>query len=164
MNRVSIWEIGQKARCPKESNLEASFDGLFDPSFDRQPGLERFVQRFPRGRAAGQFVGELYPAGRGNDDGLDGVADLNFNACVWIDELLEVDGRLALAADVHERNVRSQLDDFSFDLLALAEELGLERLLQHPREIFFLLRSSLVLLGRLVRHDAHSSPNAPRRT
>jgi hypothetical protein len=70
------------------------------------------------------------------------------NSSILIGELLDVDGRLALAADVDERHLRSDRDDRPFDRLPLVEPLRLQRGLEHPREIVVLIRHGALLSMR----------------
>ena len=63
----------------------------------------------------GQFVGKLQTSSGGDNDGLHGVADLHLDRAVRIGQVLELDRRLALSANVDESNVRSQSHDLPFD-------------------------------------------------
>ena len=124
---------------PADPNLVAPLDGLLDTPLHREPGPEGLVQALPRDGSPGELVGELQPADRRDDDGLDPVPDLHLDIAVRIHQLLEVDGRLPLAADIDERDLASDRHDGPLDRLPLPVEFRRGRFPQHPGEILVIL-------------------------
>ena len=94
---------------------------------------------------------ELQAADGRDDDRLDDVADLYVDVSVRIRQLLDVDGRLALSADVDERDVRPDGHDGPLDRLALLVGDRLERLVEHPGEVLLFGRIwPWALLGLVI--------------
>ena len=128
-----------ESTLPADPDLVAPLDRLLDTSLHREPGPEGLVQALPRDGSPGELVGELQAADRRNDDGLDPVPDLHLNVAVRVRQLLDVDGRLPLPADIDEGHLASDRDDGPLDRLPLPVELRRGRLPQHPGEILVIL-------------------------
>ena len=114
--------MGQKARCPPTRTSYPSLDGLFDTTLQGESGPEGIDQALPRDGTPCEFVGELQAADRRDDDGLDGVPDLHLDVAVRIRQFLDVDGRLALSANIDERHLGSERHDGPLDRLTLPVE------------------------------------------
>src|SRR5439155_4496850 len=134
---------------PANPDLVAPLDGLLYTPLHREPGPEGLVQALPRDGSPGELVGELQPADRRDDDGLDPVPDLHLDLAVRIRQLLEVDGRLPLAADVDECDLPSDRHDGPLDRLPLPMEFRRERFLHHPGEIVLILGVGARAVGHL---------------
>ena len=142
-----------------DTDLEAALDRLLDPPLDGEPGPVSVVQLLARGGASGQLVRQLQSAPGGDDDALDDVADLHVEIAVGVDQLLEVDGRLALAPDVDEGDLLADGDDPALDRLAFLEDNRLEGRLEHALEVLFL---GEVVAGLVVGKHRGLLPGAPR--
>ena len=133
-----------KRSLATDAHVESALDRLLDPALDGNSHLVRFGQTLPGDRASGQLVRQSQPTGGGHDDPLHDVADLDVEVTVVIDQLREVDRRLALAADVDERDILRQRDDPSFDHLPPLVDHRLERLVEHRGEVLLGFERCLV--------------------
>ena len=156
---MSIWENGQKARWPRDADFVAAFDLAFStlPSTGR-PRAERVLELPLRRGAAHQLARQRQAAGGGDDHRLNAVADRDLELAVVVLQLGDLDRRLALAADVDERDLRADRDDRALDGLAALDALRFDRRLEHRGEIFFLW----IAHARIIRGRTRSSPGRDR--
>ncbi len=134
---------------PADSNFVTPLDRFLDTTLHRESGPERLIQALPRDGPPGELVGELQAADRRDDDGLDGVPDLHLDVALRICQLLEVDRRLALAADVDERDLVSERHDGPHDRFPLPVEFRRGCFLQHPCKILLFLGIGSRAVGHL---------------
>ena len=118
----------------------------FDLALHREAGAEG-VHELPVGHGPPcQLPGERQSRRGRYDNRLDAVADRDLQGAVVVFQLGEVDCGFALAADVHEGDVRPDRDNRAFDGLALLIVPRLARRLEHRGEIFFVWVAHGVLL------------------
>ena len=144
--------LGQRAEGPLlgDADLVAALVRLLDLAFDGHPGAVRVLELALGGGVADALAGQHDAAAGRHDHRLDAVADRDLDVALVVLQLLEVDLGLALAADADEGHFRPEAGDDALDGLAALEPLGLDRRLEHRREIFFLLAHCL-LLGTGIR-------------
>ena len=140
-------DLGERAEgaLAGDADFVAALDRLLDLAFDRQAGAVGVLELALRGGVADALARQHDAAARRHDHRLDAVADRDLDVALVVLELLDVDLRLALAADADEGDLRPEPGDDALDGLAALEAARLDRRLEHRREIFFLLAHCLLL-------------------
>jgi len=110
---------GTERTLASDAHFETTLDLALDLAFHRKASLKRLFELPIACGSARKLAGECQTAGRRNDDRVNTVANRCFQRAVVVFELVEVDDRFALAADVDERDVVTKADDRSFNGLAL---------------------------------------------
>jgi hypothetical protein len=147
VGRAGDIDLGQRTEraLASDAHLVAALHRLVDLAFDGQPGLERVFDLALGGRVAHALAREHDPARGGHDHRLDAVAGRELDVALGVLQFLEVDLRLALAADVDEGHLRTERHNRALDGLAAVELLGLHRGLEHGGKVFFGLTHGALL-------------------
>ena len=162
--RAGEVDLGDRAEapCARDPDLEPALDRLFDAPLDGQARPERLLELPGRRGPARELPRQLQAAGGGQHDRLDPVADLDLDVPFGVLQVVDVDRRFALPADVHERDVGPDGDDPAGDRLPGLEGLRLERVLEQPGELVVPLGHGQALAdaARPGSRDASSVPSS----
>ncbi len=137
---------GAEGALSGDAHLVTALHRPLDPSLDREPRMKG-VFELPRARrAARELAREGQPAVCRHDHRVDPLADGDLEDAVLVLQLVELDDRLALAADVDERRVGADRDDRAFDGLPALETLGFDRRFEQGGEVFLGLGHGALLM------------------
>ena len=156
LRRVRVPEdvdLGDRAEgaLSGDAHLVSALHGAFDLAFHWQTGVERVFELPVGRRPARQPPGECQPSLGGHDHRLDAVADSNLEHALGVLQLVDLDQRLALAADVDEHLFAADRDDRALDGLPPLEALRLKRRLEQRGEIFFGIDHGVLLVMVTLR-------------
>ena len=121
-------DLGERAEraLAGDAHFIPALHRLFHLAFDRKTAVER-VFELPQGRGPErQPPGECQPSDGRHHGRLDAVAGSDLETAIGVLQFVDIDDRLALAADVDERHLRADRDDPALDGLPLLDAFRLE--------------------------------------